>query len=104
MLQGNKREEKEGKAGSSLNVLDTLSRPVHRAWPWTPGPSSGHLQAAAYIHWPPAQQQCGCGALQGTRRRGAFPGLLWPFLGGTLNLWCPGSRLLSWDERVNPSA
>lgn len=46
MLQGNKREEKEGKAGSSLNVLDTFSRPVHQAWPWAPGPSSGLLQAA----------------------------------------------------------
>ena len=34
MLQGNKREEEEGKAGSSLNVLYTFSRPVQPAWPW----------------------------------------------------------------------
>lgn len=46
MLQGNKREEKEGKAGSSLNVLDTFSQPVHPAWPWTPGPSSERCRAA----------------------------------------------------------
>lgn len=45
MLQG-KREEKQGKAGSSLNVLDTLSGPVHRVLALDSWSLLGRLQAA----------------------------------------------------------
>lgn len=74
MLKGNKREEKEGKAGSSLNILDTLSGPVHgalaldpRSLPGAPpGSSLGSLAPSLAAVWPRG--------LGGRRRRGAFPG------------------------------
>lgn len=99
MLQGNKREEKEGKP-KPLNVLDTFSQPVHPAWPLTPGPSPERVGQLPRFTGP--QSAVWLRGLGVVTRRGAFPGLLRPF-GDTLNPWCPGSRLLSWDEREHLS-